>query len=351
MFECGLQGLELRAVKRVSNSNEKSKVTMEQEGGVATETGPESDPASATSAAATAAAAATTAATTSTATTAAAATAATGTTGQSGITIGSLPSHSSHMSFKLKSDKGGTPTSDVTVDAKVEAKTEHSQQQHREGSEKDVSSCSLQIRTVWLSFAAPPRTTAAKKSDVAILDRNLLSTASPAINAWMNSGDRLTVTVQQLCRASETRNLSILAGLMVEALDLQQIHLPVKSKYNCLSLMSRTLQEDPSCQLNLVLHRYALMLENDWHALEARLSPSVVPPLSTLKQGVVVLSRQWKNAIYTPFMLTYSLHQTSNPQRPTSFPPSSIQSASQNWVFFNLISFISTFIPIYYIVR
>ena len=238
------------------------------------------------------------------------------------------------MSFKLKSDKGGTPTSDTAADVKVEAKAEHpqQQQQHREGSEKDVSSCSLQIRAVWLSFAAPPRTTAAKKSDVAILDRNLLSTASPAINAWMNSGDRLTVTVQQLCRAAETRNLSVLAGLMVEALDLQQIHLPVKSKYNCLSLMSRTLQEDPSCQLNLVLHRYALMLGNEWDALEKRLSPSVVPPLSTLKQGVVVLSRQWKNAIYTPFMLTYSLHQTNNTQRPTSFPPSNVQSTNHNWV-------------------
>lgn len=52
------------------------------------------------------------------------------------------------------------------------------------------------------------------------------------------------------------------------------------------------------------------MLRYDWTALEARLSPAVVPPLSTLKQGVVVLSRQWKNAIYTPLMLTYSLHHT-----------------------------------------
>ena len=338
MFECGLQGLELRAVKRVSNSSEKCKATLEHEtAGAPAESGQESDPASATTA--------TAAATTTPATPATPAGAATTpATPATTVTVGSLPSHSSHMSFKLKPDKGGTPTSDVAPDARAEAKSgehSHPQQQHREGSDKDLSSCSLQIRAVWLSFAAPPRTTAAKKSDVTILDRNLLSTASPAINAWMNSGDRLMVTLQQLCRAAETRNLSVLAGLMVEALDLQQIHLPVKSKYSCLSLMSRTLQEDPSCQLNLVLHRYALMLENEWHALEARLSPSVVPPLSTLKQGVVVLSRQWKNAIYTPFMLTYSLHQTNNnnnnnnnnTQRPASFPPSSVQSASHNWVY------------------
>ena len=55
MFECGLQGLELRAVKRVSNSNQKtsnnSKVTLEQETSAATDPAPESDPSSAPSSA------------------------------------------------------------------------------------------------------------------------------------------------------------------------------------------------------------------------------------------------------------------------------------------------------------
>ena len=53
-----------------------------------------------------------------------------------------------------------------------------------QSSDQDLSSCSLQIRGVWFIFAAPPRTTPAKKSDLALLDRNLLSTASPAINSW-----------------------------------------------------------------------------------------------------------------------------------------------------------------------
>lgn len=64
------------------------------------------------------------------------------------------------------------------------------------------------------------------------------------------------------------------------------------------------------------------MLRNEWATLEARLAPSVVPPLSTLKQGVVVLSRQWKNAIYTPFMLTYSLHKHSIQKAPANAPAS-----------------------------
>ena len=32
-----------------------------------------------------------------------------------------------------------------------------------------------------------------------------------------------------------------------------------------------------------------------------------VPPLTTLRQGIVVLSRQWKNALYTPILIEYNL--------------------------------------------
>ncbi len=67
-----------------------------------------------------------------------------------------------------------------------------------------------------------------------------------------------------------------------------------------------------------MLHRYVLMLRNEWATLEARLAPNVVPPLSTLKQGVIVLGRQWKNAIYTPYMLTYSLHKNNVQKAPAS---------------------------------
>ena len=138
----------------------------------------------------------------------------------------------------------------------------------------------------------------------------------------MNSGDRLALAVSQVYRASELRVLSVLAGLMVEALDVRKIVVPVKSKFNCLSLLSRTFQEDPSCQLSVVLHRYALLQHTDWASLEGRLSPPVLPPLPTLKQGVVVLSRQWKNALYTPFMLTFGLRQTRAPKATSAAPAS-----------------------------
>ena len=32
-----------------------------------------------------------------------------------------------------------------------------------------------------------------------------------------------------------------------------------------------------------------------------------VPPLTTIRQGIVVLSRQWKNALYTPILIEYNL--------------------------------------------
>lgn len=215
MFECGLQGLNLRAVKRVSNitesGNSSTNVGHDPIGSVVTTIEMETVPLGADT---------------------------TLTEDQQGHGTGSVPSHSSHMSYKQRSDKG-TPTSTEPPDL-------HQQQSGGTGrpqAEKDLSSCSLQIQAVWLSFAAPPRTAPAKKSELALLDRNLLSTASPAINAWMNSGDRLAITFLQLVRGAETRSLSVLAGLMAEALDVQQIHLPNKSKYNCLSLMSRTLQE------------------------------------------------------------------------------------------------------------
>ena len=217
MFECGLQGLNLRAVKRVSNFVDsvpsKGHANHDPIGSVVTTVEMETSVPLASDT--------------------------TNPDDQQMHAPESVPSHSSNMSSKQRSDKG-TPTS-------TEPPLDGNQQQNngtgRSQSEKDLSSCSLQIQAVWLSFAAPPRTSPAKKSELTLLDRNLLSTASPAINAWMNSGDRLAITFLQLIRAAETRSMSVLAGLMAEALDVQQIHLLVKSKYNCLSLMSRTLQE------------------------------------------------------------------------------------------------------------
>lgn len=44
----------------------------------------------------------------------------------------------------------------------------------------------------------------------------------------------------------------------------------------------------------------------DISCVEVSLRDSEMPQLSTLRQGVIVLSRQWKNVLYTPLLLDHN---------------------------------------------
>ncbi|KAF5303327.1 hypothetical protein FQA39_LY10066 [Lamprigera yunnana] len=165
----------------------------------------------------------------------------------------------------------------------------------------NVSSCIIEFKVVWFNFAAPPRTPITRKIDYTRLDWNLLSTASPAINAWMNPSNRFAIRVVHMIRSMHRRSTAIVACLMAEALDVQGIHIPTKSRYGILTPLAKTLQEDPSCQLCTILQKYVLQSEPG--LIEAHLRESDLPQLSTLRQGVIVLSRQWKNILYTPLLL------------------------------------------------
>lgn len=169
---------------------------------------------------------------------------------------------------------------------------------------RNTSSCVIELHKVWFNFAAPPRTPITRKIDFTRLDWNLLSTASPAINAWMNPSNRLAIRVVHMFRTKYRRATAIVSSLMAEALDVQSIHMPVKSRYGRLTPMAKTLIEDPSCQLCNVLLKY--VLQTDMSSIEANLRESDLPPLSTLRQGVIVLSRQWKNVLYTPLLLEHN---------------------------------------------
>lgn len=91
---------------------------------------------------------------------------------------------------------------------------------------------------------------------------------------------------------------------MAEALEVPEIHVPPKSRYGRLTPLAKTLQEDPSCQLCSVLRKY--VLQGDLSSIEASLTENHLPMLSTLRQGVIVLSRQWKNVLYTPLLLDHN---------------------------------------------
>lgn len=92
----------------------------------------------------------------------------------------------------------------------------------------NTSSCIIELKTVWFNFAAPPRTPITRKIDYTRLDWNLLSTASPAINAWMNPSNRFAIQVVHMVKSMYRRSTAIVACLMAEALDVQGIHMPAK---------------------------------------------------------------------------------------------------------------------------
>ncbi|XP_054257192.1 bridge-like lipid transfer protein family member 1 [Macrosteles quadrilineatus] len=171
------------------------------------------------------------------------------------------------------------------------------------GKDGNASSCVIEVKQVWFNFAAPPRAPITRKIDYTRLDWNLLSTASPAINAWMNPSNRFAIRVVHMLRCHYRRSTAIVTCLMSEALDIQGIHMPVKSRYGRFTPLSKTLQEDPSCQLCTVLQKYLLQTTSN---IENNLREPDLPHLSTLRQGVIVLSRQWKNILYTPLLLEHN---------------------------------------------
>ncbi|XP_076446239.1 bridge-like lipid transfer protein family member 1 isoform X6 [Babylonia areolata] len=162
----------------------------------------------------------------------------------------------------------------------------------------DASTGILKLKTVWFHFAAPPPISIKKKVDFTRLDWNLLSTATPAINAWMNPSDRLMTSVRQLVRVLSMRTCSVIACMMTEALDVQGIHVSYKSKFGKLSSLSKTLQEDPSCQLLTVLRKY--LHKEGTSPVEQAVASETVPQIITLQKGILALMRQWKNVLYMP---------------------------------------------------
>lgn len=71
--------------------------------------------------------------------------------------------------------------------------------------------------------------------------------------------------------------------------------------------LAKTLQEDPSCQLCTVMQK--LVLQETALKIEHMLKHAALPQLTTLRQGVIVLSRQWKNMLYNPMLFE---HQYKN---------------------------------------
>lgn len=220
---------------------------------------------------------------------------------------------------KSATKDGTTPNSTDKKNPEEESRTNELEKDPNLKDNGNISSGVIELKTVWFNFAAPPRAPITRKIDYTRLDWNLLSTASPAINAWMNPSNRLAIRVVHMARTLYKRSTAVIACLMAEALDGQHIHEVPKSRYGKLTPLSQTLHEDPSLQLCQILRKY--YLECDPTNIELNLRESDLPTLFTLRQGVIVLSRQWKNTLYTPLMTQNTLKSRLKPVNVTIAVP------------------------------
>uniref|UniRef100_A0A3Q1GWN0 Bridge-like lipid transfer protein family member 1 n=1 Tax=Acanthochromis polyacanthus TaxID=80966 RepID=A0A3Q1GWN0_9TELE len=157
----------------------------------------------------------------------------------------------------------------------------------------DSSSMKLTIREIWFSFAAP--TNVRSPSQAISRQLNLLSTATPAIGAWLVPIDQLKSSLRKLDMEGTLRICAVMGCIMTEALEKKSIHIPIRSKYNRVTKRARYLHENPSCMLCNILHRY--LQQADYSVIEEATMNDGVPALVTLKKGLVALARQWMKFI------------------------------------------------------
>jgi len=83
-----------------------------------------------------------------------------------------------------------------------------------------------------------------------------------------------------------------------------------QSKYFKIPALSRALQDDPYCQLLTFLRRYVQLV--GVLAIGASLSEDAIPQSLTVKKGLLVLTRQWKNVLYMPTLANSNFKVTTD---------------------------------------
>ncbi|XP_037753082.1 transmembrane protein KIAA1109 homolog isoform X20 [Chelonia mydas] len=177
----------------------------------------------------------------------------------------------------------------------------------------DSCSMKLTIKEIWFSFAAPTN----MRSPAHIFSRqlNLLSTATPAVGAWLVPIDQLKSSLNRLETEGTLRICAVMGCIMTEALENKSMHFPLRSKYNRLTKVARFLQENPSCLLCNILHHY--LHQANYSIIEDATMSDGLPALVTLKKGLVALARQWmKFIVVTPAFKGVSLHRPAQPLKP-----------------------------------
>ncbi|XP_075472009.1 bridge-like lipid transfer protein family member 1 isoform X4 [Ascaphus truei] len=179
----------------------------------------------------------------------------------------------------------------------------------------DSSSMKLTIKEIWFSFAAPTNV----RSPTLTFSRqlNLLSTATPAVGAWLVPIDQLKSSFNKLETERTLRVCAVMGCIMTEALENKSTHFPLRSKYNRLTKQARFLQENPSCLLCNLLHHY--LHQANYSIIEDATLSDGLPALVTLKKGLVALARQWmKFIVVTPAFKGVRLLRPTQPLKPQS---------------------------------
>ncbi|XP_052791422.1 bridge-like lipid transfer protein family member 1 isoform X3 [Mya arenaria] len=202
-------------------------------------------------------------------------------------------------SLKAKESRQYTSSNSVhSWDSRISIPSGSASLCEHEALEGDASSGMLNVKTIWFNFAAPPPLPIKRKADFTKYDWNLLSTATPAINAWLSPLDRLMTAARSLAQELTHRNNTVMACIMTDGLEKQSIHMPYKSNYAKITTFSKTLQEDASCQLLTVLRRYIHLVGTN--QVEQAVTSETIPQLITIQKGILALTRQWKNVLYMP---------------------------------------------------
>ncbi|XP_067277794.1 bridge-like lipid transfer protein family member 1 isoform X2 [Pseudorasbora parva] len=189
----------------------------------------------------------------------------------------------------------------------------------------DSSSMKLTIKEIWFSFAAPTNI----RSHAPAMSRqlNLLSTATPAVGAWLVPIDQLKSSLQKLDMEATLRVCAVMGCIMTEALEKKSIHIPFRSKYNRVTKRARYLHENPSCLLCNILHRY--LQQADYSIIEEATMNDGLPALVTLRKGMVALARQWmKFIVVTQGFKAVGLprpNQLPKPKEPDPIEPDQTQ--------------------------
>lgn len=163
-----------------------------------------------------------------------------------------------------------------------------------------TSSCVIDFKTVWFNFAAPPRAPITRKIDYSRLDWNLLSTASPAITAWMNPSNRFAIKLVAMMKTMYVRRTAVAASCMADVLEQDQNkYRAVKSRYSGkFTPLAKTLQEDPSCQLCTIMRKF--VTQESVEKIEKNLKQTNLPQLTTLRQVMIFL-----NVLMTRYLIKF----------------------------------------------